>query len=393
MAKQEIRILHTADLHIGTRFSSFPDREVRDVLRSEQSKILLELAEAVNREAIDLVLIAGDLFDRPDVEEQIVERVKNRLAELPCKVHICAGNHDPYLEGSFWEGQWPNNVHIVPQTEVESYYYEDLGILVDSISFADIYTRESLYRTPDSKDVPSDTLRLLMLHGDFNLELGTSDYNPIPLTSVKAKGYDYIALGHIHLAHSGELGYRDATYAYSGAPQGRGFDELGQGHFRIGRFVHDEAMNRYVQTWSKYILNTRPFFIRTIPISDAENEEEIQQAVEEALAKWEEELEVDLKRAILRLVFVGTPRLKFKIDLLHHQEVLKSLGYFYVEIRDETRAPIDLDRLSKLSGFGQVLVQQVAELKANANSDEERARVDRALDLLLRTHERSSNET
>lgn len=392
MASHKIRILHTADLHLGTNFSSFPDREVRDILRGEQSNILLELTRVVKAEKIDLVLIAGDLFDRPDLDQQIVNRVKNNLANLDCKVHICAGNHDPYIEGSFWATEWPDNVHIVPHTEVESYYYEDLGILVDSVSFSDIYSINSLFTAAPQTDVPVDTLKLLMLHGDFGIEDRKSSYNPIPISSVKAQGYDYLALGHIHLAQEGNLGFRDAQYAYPGAPQGRGFDELGQGHFLVGTFTRDSGLGRYNQEWKKHILNTRPFLIHEINISDVENEHEIQQAIEEDLIQWQKTKEFDLKRAILRLVLVGSPDLKFNISLGHLQEYIKSLDYFYVEIEDKTKVPLELDRWSKHSGFGQILVQEYEAQKEKA-LPEEKERVDRALDLILRAHERTINET
>jgi exonuclease SbcD len=84
-----MRILHTSDWHVGRRLGRH-DRtpEFRDVLD--------EVVQIAYREAVDLVLVSGDLFDRPipPVEALgLALDALHRLAEV-APVVVVAGNHD-----------------------------------------------------------------------------------------------------------------------------------------------------------------------------------------------------------------------------------------------------------------------------------------------------------
>ncbi len=85
-----MRILHTGDWHVG--------RTLRGVSRAVEHEVVLsEIAEIVRREKVDLVLIAGDVFDSavpsPDAEE-LVYRILLRFADAGAEVVLVAGNHD-----------------------------------------------------------------------------------------------------------------------------------------------------------------------------------------------------------------------------------------------------------------------------------------------------------
>ncbi|MBW7676076.1 metallophosphoesterase family protein [Chryseobacterium chendengshani] len=86
-----MKILHTADWHLGKRLDRFSRLE-------EQVLVLNEIVEIADREKIDLVLIAGDLFDNfnPGVEAtELFYKTLKRLSlngERP--VVAISGNHD-----------------------------------------------------------------------------------------------------------------------------------------------------------------------------------------------------------------------------------------------------------------------------------------------------------
>ncbi|MDE7082585.1 MAG: exonuclease subunit SbcD [Clostridia bacterium] len=87
-----MRILHTSDLHIGKKLMG---RE----RFSEYRAIFSELAEICEREGVELVLIAGDVFDTytPSAEaEEIFYRGIKELSKL-CAVLVISGNHDDYV--------------------------------------------------------------------------------------------------------------------------------------------------------------------------------------------------------------------------------------------------------------------------------------------------------
>lgn len=87
-----MKILHTSDLHIGKKLMG---RE----RFSEYRAVFSEIADICARENIELVLIAGDIFDTymPSSEaEEIFYNGINALSEI-CAVVVISGNHDDYV--------------------------------------------------------------------------------------------------------------------------------------------------------------------------------------------------------------------------------------------------------------------------------------------------------
>ena len=84
-----MRILHTGDWHVGKGIAGTP----RTV---EHQTVLAEIAEVAHEQAVDLILVAGDLFDTasPSPEaERIVYRALLDLGGL-APVVVVPGNHD-----------------------------------------------------------------------------------------------------------------------------------------------------------------------------------------------------------------------------------------------------------------------------------------------------------
>ena len=86
-----MRILHTADWHLGKKLS---EKSRYD----EQKAVLHEITEIADREQIDLVLLAGDLFDTfapaPEAEDLLYSTLKTLTANGRRPVVAIAGNHD-----------------------------------------------------------------------------------------------------------------------------------------------------------------------------------------------------------------------------------------------------------------------------------------------------------
>lgn len=85
-----MKILHTADWHVG--------KTLRGRSRGDEHRAVLhEIVTVAEREAVDLVIVAGDQFDRavPSPEsEAIVYDALLRLARTGAHVVVIAGNHD-----------------------------------------------------------------------------------------------------------------------------------------------------------------------------------------------------------------------------------------------------------------------------------------------------------
>lgn len=86
-----MKLLHTADWHLGKRLDRFERLE-------EQRAVLAEICEIAEREAVDAVLIAGDLYDtyNPPIEATDIffQHLKRLSANGERAVIAIAGNHD-----------------------------------------------------------------------------------------------------------------------------------------------------------------------------------------------------------------------------------------------------------------------------------------------------------
>jgi exonuclease SbcD len=85
-----MRILHTSDWHVGRTFHG------RDLL-ADQERVLAAIAELVAEHAVDVVVVAGDLYDRAVPGAEAVEvcgRAFTRIREAGAVLVVTPGNHD-----------------------------------------------------------------------------------------------------------------------------------------------------------------------------------------------------------------------------------------------------------------------------------------------------------
>src|SRR5215831_5988446 len=104
-----LKILHTADWHLGRRFPSFSDEDERKLTRSRIEAVdrLLGLAESFS---VNAVLCAGDLFDEPAPPEswwRELARLFERRKWHDRPVFLLPGNHDPLEANSVWSADHP----------------------------------------------------------------------------------------------------------------------------------------------------------------------------------------------------------------------------------------------------------------------------------------------
>lgn len=220
-----VKILHCADFHLGSEFASLKGKgreRKQDLLRTFQRVLSLCKTEGVH-----FLLIAGDLFDSVNVPADILELVRAGFAALtPTVVAIAPGNHDPYTIDSPYarKDYWPDNVFIFTG-ELTSLDFPELGVRLWGAAFTGAYQRDPLL--PGQLRADPGAINLGVLHGSLAQDGQGSDYNPVWRESIRSSGLDYLALGHEH--KFSEIRKADGVqYAYSGCPEGRGFDELGE---------------------------------------------------------------------------------------------------------------------------------------------------------------------
>ena len=213
-----LKILHTADWHLDSAFSSFSE-EQRRILHREQLAIPGKIADLCRREMCDLLLIAGDVFDGKPSREA-VDAVRQMMKDCGVPVFVAPGNHDFAAIGSPWKEEcWPDNAVVftggmeavvIPQLDVRIYGAGYQGMDCEGLLEGFRASGEQKYQ-------------IAVLHGDpFNAQ---SPYCPITAAQVRDSGLQYLALGHIHKAGMFRMG--KTLCAWPGCPMGRGWDETG----------------------------------------------------------------------------------------------------------------------------------------------------------------------
>ncbi|MFM8733675.1 MAG: exonuclease SbcCD subunit D [Pirellulales bacterium] len=123
-----VRILHTADNHIGLPFGHYPP-QLRDTLVVERFDALERLVETANGRQADFLVIAGDLFDTTRVRAQDIRKTAGILRGFAgTAVVVVPGNHDHVagVDGGVWkrfreELEGAGNIDLLDTTEVRSY--------------------------------------------------------------------------------------------------------------------------------------------------------------------------------------------------------------------------------------------------------------------------------
>ncbi len=86
-----MKILHTADWHLGKRLQEYSRIE-------EQKLVLDEICQIANQQDVDLVLLAGDIFDTFNPTHEAVELLYKTLRRLSKNgtrpIIAISGNHD-----------------------------------------------------------------------------------------------------------------------------------------------------------------------------------------------------------------------------------------------------------------------------------------------------------
>ncbi len=216
-----MKILHAADFHLDSPFRHLDARQAM-IRRRELRELPWRLAELAREEGAELVLLPGDLFDGERVYPETVEALADALASIPAPVVIAPGNHDHCRPGSpYLTGRWPDNVHIFTEVAMSTIDLPELGCAVHGCAFTAPHREDDPLR---GFAAPSDgRLHLLCVHGEVGQE---GRYAPIAPQGLANSGAAYAALGHIH-ACSGLQWAGGTPWAYSGCPEGRGFDECG----------------------------------------------------------------------------------------------------------------------------------------------------------------------
>lgn len=359
-----VKLLHCADIHIGAAESFLGDSAAKR--RFETLLTFEKIMDIALSSKVDIVAVAGDLFDSNTIEERFIEAVFSKISAIsPIKVVFSAGNHDPLnTESPFLRDNLPENLYVLGPKD-ECIPFENIGVNIYGRSFENSFLKgETAFTLP----VRADRINILVQHGDLCHDLN-SDYNAITPQFVKESTMDYIALGHKH-THT-EIGRIDNTFfAYSGCPEGQGFDETDSKGIYIGEIGKGYCNLQFIP------ISKRLHIHEKIDITGLCDNGEISSYILESLAK---DYGGGFSENLYKIELTGDISPDFQL-LLAEIESRLSAELYFVKLKDSTEFKIDYISLSNEKSLKGIFVKKMLEKQQTA-SDEQKEILKQALKL------------
>jgi DNA repair exonuclease SbcCD nuclease subunit len=192
--------LHAADIHLDSPLrglEGYADAPV-DQIRQATRRAFDNLIELAIEERVAFVLLAGDLYDGDWKDYNtglfFIDRL-SRLRKENIQVFLISGNHDAASQISK-SLRLPDNVHLFSTKQPETVTLDALGVAIHGQGYHTRALAENIAR--NYPQALPHYLNIGLLHTSLTGRQGHEPYAPCSLDDLKARGYDYWALGHIH---------------------------------------------------------------------------------------------------------------------------------------------------------------------------------------------------
>ena len=248
-----VRIFHTADVHVGLKFTRGYPESLQKSLVDERVAVVARMVDLANRERCDLFVVAGDLFDHLRVSKKVIRQTAEALRRFSGLVAVLPGNHDYKSEVD--DPIWPDfkdnlgEGHLILDRCVP-YDLEPLGlpvVLLPGVCTAK-HSKENAvgWIKEATAELPKSKLKIGVAHGslaglspDFN-----GDYYPMQQSELSQMDVDAWLLGHTHIRFPDRNEGRDERVFYPSTPEPDGFDCSHGGHALVID-IHEDRTCEY----------------------------------------------------------------------------------------------------------------------------------------------------
>lgn len=238
-----MRILHTADWHFAARQYGMPEREADYYLMGQHiAKRAVELK-------VDVVILAGDMFDMPRPHAVAVNELRRLVSGLTSNgimVMGVDGNHD------MTHGEWSKVCGVYPLTHVPLEYK---GVLFAGINYSRANVIHDTLKTMIDQGRKAD---ILVLHQPLAEVAGfdTADLTGMDMVPALTRlGVKYVALGDIHDYKEFVLG--GIRFVYPSSPETTAMDQKPDKSFTLIDIEGSELKTAYEPVPCRPFLNLR----------------------------------------------------------------------------------------------------------------------------------------
>lgn len=323
-----MKIIHTADIHLGSRIEAKLSKDKAEIRRAEVRQAFNKMVSFAALNDIKVILIAGDLFDSARPLQKDKEFFYSVVKNNPDIDFIyLRGNHD---DEETADSDIPSNLKLFGD-EWQAYIYEDVAV----------YGAE---RPKSSWRGDENSKNIVAFHGMAE-----------DMPAILDKNIDYLAMGHVHTFSEVKVDIRGKAI-YSGCLEGRGFDEIGIKGFVV---INTEDMSH------EFVPNS----IRVIDEFDVD----ISKAADsyEAYKIIKDEIDTDSNNlCVVRLCG------EISFDDFCLEEDISGYfrdEYFYVYVKNNTQVKINYEAIAKEETIKGEFVRLV--LSNKMYSDEQKERI------------------
>ena len=349
------KILHAADIHLDSPLRNLTKYEdaPADQIRGASRRALENMVALAIEQEVDLVVIAGDLYDGdwPDQNTGLFfVSQASRLIDAGIPIAVIRGNHDAFNKMTM-NLRLPKNPDgsevMLSEKSVDSREFDfgDLSVAVHGRSYRKQHERGDLVK--DYPSARSGMFNLGLLHTSLTGFEGHTAYAPCTPQQLADFGYDYWALGHIHQRAEHQVDGA-APVVFSGNIQGRKINEPG-----AKGCVIVEVDSRGSTTRTFHPLDVVRFETCRIDVTQAVR-------VDDAIDQFESWLETSLEEVDDRLL---VPRVELTGATSLHRKLIQQHETIEASLRS----------VSINTGGGQVWIEKLklrtSQLQQTANSD------------------------
>jgi exonuclease SbcD len=357
-----VKFVHAADLHVDSPLRGLDRYEGAPVerLRGATRRALENLVALCIDERADFLLLAGDVFDGSwkDYSTGLFFAAQMaRLREAHVPVVLVRGNHD--AASSIVKAlRLPDNVRELSHKKPETVDLPAAGACVHGQSFSQRVISDDLAaRYPDRT---AGAFNVGLLHTSLDGRPGHEPYAPSKLETLRGKGYDYWALGHVHAR---EVVSEDPWVVFPGNLQGRHARETGPKGASLVTVEGNVVTS--IEHRALDVVRWAVVDVDATPAADAAEVVELARAALDAAAD-----EVDGRVLAARVVVSGSTRANGAIrrDVERFTNELRAAGneagsVWIEKILVETRSTFDAARVREEASAVGYLARRLAEIK------------------------------
>ena len=342
-----MKFVHIADMHFDSPFTTLSDKgNLGEKRRIEQRKIFKKVIDYIKENNIEYLFISGDLYEHKYIRRTTIEYINNLFKEIPeTKIFISPGNHDPYLKKSYYNDfNWNENVKIF-KSEIEKVELENVDIY--GYGFDDFYCSET--KIEDLKIDNPEKINILIIHGTLDgANLEDKQYNSMSKKMLEEKGFDYIALGHIHKTNYSEK----EKIIYPGSTMSLGFDELGEHGMIVGKITKQGNKTEFMK------LDETEFVEYELDCTEIQSIEELIEKINNI--KIEE-------NKLYKIILIGKRNFEINIYNLYKYDLNEKI----IKIKNQTKPNYDIEKISKENTLKGLFVKEIMQEINKKEYDEE----------------------